>query len=312
MFQWIHSARARLKQVPGFRSKWKTAASFWGHRHNQPQEQYAFWLADEEVMQWVNVKVSGNPSIWPLSWFLLSLPENVVPVRRAVSIGCGPGNLEREVIRHGAARYTTGIDISTRSLDLARRLTEESGYTDRISYALSDGTAWLRTDCREEAIDLIFFHASLHHIDDLETILQLCADRLRGGNPGILYVDEYIGPSRDEWTPGHLGYAAALFEKVPVEYRQSHTLTPPVAFEDPTEMIRSSSIPKILRSHFRILEYKPYFGNVVMPLVSGIRPNGLHNPQVRALIREAMQLEDYLTAKRIIEPMHAVFVTQPL
>jgi len=287
------------------------AAEFWGQHHQADCQDHAFWLADERIMHWVNRKISGQPQIWPLSWFLLSLEEHLVPVPHALSIGCGPGNLEREVMRHQSAQRITGIDVSRSSLDLAERCAREAGYSQEITYVLSDAESWLRTRIQERSLDLVFFHASLHHIESLESVLELCAQKLCHGTPGLLYLDEYIGPSRDEWTPGHLGYSTALFERVPVEFRQSSTLVPPVAFEDPTEMIRSSEIISVLKSYFQVVEYKPYFGNVVMPLVSGIRPSGLDDPRVEAIVTEAMELEDFLISQQMIDPMYAVIIGRP-
>lgn len=296
------------------RRHWRRTAAFWGKRHDRGGEDAAFWLADARVMQWVNRKVSGQPGIWPLSWFLLGLPEGQTPVRHAVSIGCGPGNLEREVLRHQVAVHVTGVDISPVSLEMARRLAHEAGYASRITYVLSDAETWLRgrPGLQGSVADLIFFHSSLHHVASLETVLGLCAEKLRHGEPGLLYLDEYIGPSRDEWQLGHLGYAASLYDRVPMELRRFRTLRPPVAYQDPTEMIRSSEIMEVVRDHFEVLKYKPYFGNVVMPLISGIRPSGLEDPRLNDLLMQAMQLEDYLVGQGLLEPMHAVIVGRPL
>lgn len=289
----------------------RRAAAFWSHRHLGSREEWAFWLAVPEVMRWVNSKVSGKPEIWPLSWFQFSLPSDVVPVRYALSLGCGPGNLEREVIRLETARQITGIDVSPASLDLARRLAREAGFSQRIHYHRASALHWLRQRESVRDIDLIFFHGSLHHFEDLEAIVQACAERLEGGNPGLLYADEYIGPSRDEWGPGAIGHAAALFERVPNEFRQAKQLKPPVAFQDPTEMIRSSEILGVLRSRFEFLEFKPYYGNVVMPLISGIKPEGLEHAEIRRILDEAMQLEDYLADRGLIDPMYAIIVARP-
>ncbi len=309
---WDWHAWSDVKSVRAWihNRKWAKTARVWGREHAGSSEDHAYWLAVEPVMEWVNLKVSGDRRIWPLSWFLMSLPEEFVPVDYALSIGCGPGNLEREVMRHGSASRITGIDVSAKSLEIAATLAREAGYAKQIEYRLSDAESWLRDLENEPDIGLIFFHASLHHIERLEPVLSLCAERLREGKPGLLYVDEYIGPSRDEWNPGHLGYAAALFERVPSEFRVGRKLVPPVAYDDPTEMVRSSEIEAVLRETFEITVYRPYFGNVVMPLVSGIDTAGRQDPRIQTLLNEAMDLEDYLAERRLIEPLYAVFVAQ--
>jgi SAM-dependent methyltransferase len=270
---------------------------------------YVYWLAVPEVVRWVNRKVSGRPDIWHLSWFLLSLGDTA-PVRRALSIGCGAGNLEREVIRHGSAVHVDGIDVSSRSLDSAKALAVEAGYAECISYHLADALSWLRAAAAGPGYDLVFFHASLHHIEKLEEVLSLAAGCLKG-SPGLLYVDEYIGPSRNGWSDADLGYAGALYARIPLNLRRARDLAPPIALDDPTEMIRSAEIPAVLRTHFDVLEYKPYFGNVVMPLVSGIPKRSIADPVVTGVIEKAMELEDFLISEQLIDPMYAVFVGRP-
>ncbi|MFB3903405.1 MAG: hypothetical protein ACE15E_08125 [Acidobacteriota bacterium] len=76
-------------------------------------------------------------------------------------------------------------------------------------------------------------------------------------------------------------------------------------------MIRSDQIPAVLQIYFDVLEYKPYFGNVVMPLVSGIPKRSIADPSVSRLIARAMDVEDFLIAKGLIDPMYAVFVGTP-
>jgi len=271
---------------------------------------HVYWLALPEVVQWVNRKVSGRPDIWHLSWFLLSL-EGRAPVTRALSVGCGTGNLEREVIRHESAMHVDGIDVSSRSLENARAQAAEAGYAETISYHLADAESWLRRSAAGPGYDLIFFHASLHHIEKLEEVLRLAAVCLKGGAPGLLYLDEYVGPSRNEWTRADLGYAAALYARIPPGLRRTPELSFPFTFTDTTEMIRSSEIPEIVQEYFDIVHYKPYFGNVVMPLVSGIPQKHVVDPLVARVIAQAMDVEDFLICKELIDPMYAVFVARP-
>ncbi len=119
------------------------AGRFWGKQHSGLTATHAFWLGVDEVMAWVNLKVSGQPQIWPLSWFLMSLPADQLPVQDALSIGCGEGSLEREVLRHKAAHRVTGIDVSPKSLELASGAAEKAGYADRLEYRCSDARNWL-------------------------------------------------------------------------------------------------------------------------------------------------------------------------
>jgi SAM-dependent methyltransferase len=290
----------------------RAAGDFWGACHKEEGEHSAYWLAITEIKHRVNLRVSGRPEIWPVPWFLFSLPKDKLPVRRALSIGCGPGNLEREVLRLGGAMHMDAVDVSSDSLEVARRLANEQGFGDKVSYQLADAASWLKNENQDNPYDLIFFHASLHHIEALAEVLSHCSKSLAGGDPGLLFVDEYVGPSRDEWRSFHLGHAAELYARISPEFRKAEEIPLPVAFEDPTEMIRSSEICPVLSEYFEIIEYKPYYGNVVMPLVAGLKANALEDPETMAIIRSAMDLEDFLIEKDLLDPFYVVLIGKPV
>ncbi len=304
----LKNALARLRNRVSGDGLTRRSGNYW-NSNAACEADYIYWLALPDVVRWVNRKVSGKPDIWHLSWFLLSLGDRA-PVKRALSIGCGAGNLEREVIRHGSAIHIDGIDVSSRSLDNARALAAEAGYAERIFYHLADAQSWLQKTAGGPGYDLIFFHASLHHIEKLEEVLLLAGKCLKG-SPGLLYVDEYVGPSRAEWTAGDLGYAAAMYTRIPLGLRRTRELAAPIAFDDPTEMIRSSEIPAVLRKYFDVIQYKPYFGNVVMPLVAGIPKRFVSDPLVSDVIGQARELEDFLIGSSLIDPMYVVLVGKP-
>lgn len=283
------------------------SGAYWDRHNLAPPEDVRYWLAVPEIRRSVNRRLTGKPDVLYITEFVETLEE---PAERVLSVGCGAGELERGVAGHGAARFIDGVDVSEASLLEAGRLAADAGFGDRIQYHRIDAARWLREQ-GESSYGLIFFHGSLHHIEALEEVLSLSARALRGASPGLLYVDEYIGPSRDEWTAEDLGFAAGLFARVPEEHRRTPAVWPPIATEDPTEMIRSSAIPAIIRQHFDVLDYQPYYGNVLLPLVSAIRGSSLEHPEVSAILREAIELEGYLADRGLLRPLYAAFVARP-
>lgn len=283
------------------------SAAYWDTHNLAPSEDVRYWLAVPEVRRAVNRRLTGKPDTLYITEFVEGLDA---PVERVLSVGCGAGDLERGVAGHGAAHWIDGVDVSEASLREAERLAAEQGFGDRIGYHRVDAARWLRAhgSC---SYGLIFFHGSLHHIENLEEVISLAARALQGTSPGLLYVDEYVGPSRDEWTTEHLGFAAGLFELVPAEHRRTPAVWPPIAMEDPTEMIRSSAIDRILREHFDLLDYQPYYGNILLPLVSAIRGSSLEHPEVAPILREAVDLEAYLSGRGLLRPLYAVYVGRP-
>jgi SAM-dependent methyltransferase len=283
------------------------SGAYWDARHLAPPEDVRYWLAVPEIRRAVNRRLTGDPERLYITSFVEGL---AAPVGRVLSVGCGTGELERGVAGHGAARAIDGIDVGAASLREAARLAAEQGFGDRIAYHQADAAGWLRAR-GAGSYDLIFFHGSLHHVEALEEVLALAARALEGGSPGLLYVDEYIGPSRDEWTAEDLAHAAAFFARVPAAHRRTPAVWPPIAIEDPTEMIRSSAIEAALRERFEVLDYRPYYGNVLLPLVAALKGGSLEHPEVAPVLRAAIALEADLADRGLLRPLYAVFVAAP-
>jgi hypothetical protein len=104
--------------------------------------------------------------------------------------------------------------------------------------------------------------------------------------------------------------ARELFERIPPAHRRTAAVWPPIALEDPTEMIRSSEIPASLRARFEVITYVPYGGNILAPLVSAIRATALERPAVAAVLRDGIAREREL-AEMGETPLYAVFVARP-
>lgn len=286
------------------------AAQFWDKQHADPSD-IRYWLELPAIIVRVNQRITGHPAAYPLTAFLQLVKEATTVAGKALSIDCGVGHLERQVIRENGAGVIDGIDPSPRSTESARASAETERFSDRIRYHCTDVVSWLE-DHPDAAYDLVFFHGSLHHIEALEQVLEWCAGCLRGGDPGWMFVDEYIGPSRDEWTDEHLEPARRMFAKVPEEHRRTPVLWPPIAWEDPTEMIRSSEIVGVVRDYFEMIHYRPYYGNVLQSLISGIKGSALDDPAIVALVDEAIALEHELIEQGAIEPLYAAFAARPL
>jgi hypothetical protein len=270
-------------------------------------EDVAFWLAVPEVVAHVRRLTTGD--VWRPHLYQFFRWLSDAPVARALSLGAGAGALERELVRYEIARQVDGVDVSEASLAEAARRAGELGWGERIGYHRCDARSWLAGPCGD--YDLVFFNMVLHHVVELEEVLELAAQRLRGRRPGWVYVDEYVGPSRERWSDETLGFAAGLFARVPAEARRSPKMWPPIAMEDPTEMIRSDEIVPLFERTFEVVERRPYYGNVLFPLINAIRADAMARPAIQELVREAIDLENHLIARRLIDPLFVALVGRP-
>ena len=67
----------------------------------------------------VNRRISGSDLVWPLPW-LQHLLSQELPLAQCVSVGCGLGYVERELITRGIASHIIAVDTAEAPLTFAR------------------------------------------------------------------------------------------------------------------------------------------------------------------------------------------------
>lgn len=273
------------------------AAQFWDQESASPS--HVSWMAHPVVREYINESISGSPHIWPVSWFLQFLGER--RFGRALSIGCGTGPLERDLIRRGICRQVDAFDGSPGSIDIARKLAAEEGLGDNIHYYVDD---FNQPELPRRAYDVVFFHQSLHHVAKLERLMAAVLRTLR--NDGLLYIDEYIGPSRFDWNETLIAPHRGVFARVPAELRLLESFPLPIQPDDPSEALRSDEIMTQLARGFRLLARRDYGGtilSVLFPRIDWSRaPDSLAEELVAA---EKQALADGLP------PYHTIAVATP-
>lgn len=246
------------------------------------------WLAEPRVRQHANQQITGSPHEWPVDCFKRLYVSK--PFEHALSVGCGEGALERDLRKKDICWRATGIDLSRSALKAARAAAARDGIL-RIRYRRADFNTF---KLRENHHDLVFFHQSLHHVANLEHCLGEVEKTLTPG--GFLYLDEYVGPSRDEWNDELLEPACRVYLELPEEVRKSDRIPLPIEVDDPSEAIRSSEIVPMVRERFTVLHQRDYGGNVlalVHPLIRWeiLEPRA-KDELLEALIREERSLLD--------------------
>lgn len=278
----VHAVKRRIRAWRERRAIRKTTAEFWD---NQNLEQNVYWTEIPAIREHVNTLVTDVPWIFPLTGLKVGWAYR--PLERGLSVGCGTGALERQVRLLRVCDRIEGIDVSADSIREARRLAKE----ERI-----DGVRYRVADCDtirlpRNRYDIVFFHGSLHHIADPHRILGEVEHALKPH--GVVFVDDYVGPSRGEWTDEHLAHAKEEWETMPEDLRLQ-PVGAPFDWRDPSEMINSSSIRPAIRDRFDILQEKPYWGNLLFPLICALRGVELMRPEhatrVRALIEREAEL----------------------
>ena len=248
------------------------SAGFWDREVQAPT--HSSWMEDPRIHAYINGHFGD---LWPLDWFEKTYPG--VRFARALSIGCGTGPLERDLIRRNLCDRIDAFDGSPTSIATARAEARTLGIGGRIRYFVAD---FNDLQLRRVKYDAVFFHQSLHHVAHMERLFRRLLARMRP--EAVLYLDEYVGPSRTDWTDALMEGVRRIYGELPRSARASDELPYPIQVDDPSEAIRSGEILSTLHAGFDVEQIRGYGGNVLSILYPATAWSGLDPQQVERLI----------------------------
>lgn len=261
-----------------------------------------FWMANPLCRHAINLRTTGDRNTWTLDGLALHLRGRVF--RRGLSLGCGMGSLERWARKQGVCEEITGLDLSPATLDVARSRAEAEGLAG-IRYEIGDMNDLVLPP---SSYDIVFVHQALHHVVGLEKLIGRIARILTPD--GLLFIDEWTGPSRDEWKPHMIAAASAIYDRLPREWRIHEALVPPILAADPSEAVRSSAILPSLRLFFE-LDERPYGGHLTAVLLSQLNQTAAKDPRLQGYVEEWLRLEDQDLALHPERSYYAVALGRP-
>jgi len=222
----------------------------------------------------------------------------------SISLGCGFGGLERDLARRGMIREMDAYDLADGAIMEARRLAEEAG-CGWVRYHVADLEA---QEFPAGHYDAVFAHSSVHHVERLESLFATVRRALHPG--GIFHLNEYVGPTRFQWTDAQLQLINDYLDSIPERLRQTpNGRKPPVkrptieqmVAMDPTEAVRSAEIREVLLQHFTIAEDRPCGGTLLHMGLAEIAQNfSTADPEAVAYLHHFFDLEDTMMANGTI------------
>jgi len=224
-------------------------------------------MAHPEVRRYVNRSVTGDGETWPLDWFAERWNEH--RFGKVLVPGCGAGELERDLFAKGIPDHVEAFDISEEQVAEARRRATVAGLDEKIVYRVA---SFDELELETGGYGGCFFHQSLHHLPDPERALRRVARWL--DSSGLLYLDEYVGPSQRQWNRRSFAMARSVYRLLPEESRLHGELEVPgllARLEDPSEAIASDHVLPAVERYFEILERRDYRGFLLSPIWNQIR-----------------------------------------
>ena len=264
------------------------------------------WVEHPKVRERLNLLITGNPGQDRFQYFLekyfrQSSPR-FTPLKRIITLGCGHGEFERGLAKYQFAKTHEAVDLAPGAISKARELAQEDGLK-HIRYWVADLNS---IELPRSSYDVAFGISSIHHVSHLEHLFYQVAQSLKPG--GYLFLDEFIGPNKFQWTDQQLHLINEQAAALPFELKRSLLDGKPkgniwrhspqqMDEVDPSEAVRSADILRVLPYFFDIVEFKGYGGSLLHLLLEGIAGNFSPDvPGAMEYLESLFCLEDALIA----------------
>lgn len=214
-----------------------------------------YWNNRPEVVRYMNELATDNPE---LVWFLHLRAWRGRPFRRALSLNCGNGWVERELVDHGVVESAVGLDIADDLLAQARTAVGDRPIEYRRHDINRDDLAMIGAG----EVDLVVNHAAGHHIAGIDRAFRQVCELLPPDGAFVSY--DYVGPHRNQYPPSQWDAIWRANEALPPRLRKRlrYASVPAMLAADPTEAIHSELILPTLRRYFD-LAHERYLGGAI-------------------------------------------------
>ena len=230
-----------------------------------------------------------------------------------LTLGCGAGRCERDLISRGVCRSFHGIDISENAVAKARETAKEQSLP--LTYDVADLNF---VKLPEKTFDLVVAQTCLHHILFLEHVAEQIWRSLK--NDGYLWIHDFIGETQFQYDDKRLAIINQILAVLPEKLRKNKITGRTIAeikrpepgrLGSPFESIRSAEIIPVFQRWFTIewkLEFDAFLRLVVPP---GTRMAYLENEDVRAVFELLMLLDQLCIKEKIVSPSGGQYLMRP-
>jgi SAM-dependent methyltransferase len=208
------------------------------------------------------------------------------------------------------------VDVAEGAIEGARKAARDEGL-DGLTYEVADLNS---AKLPKETYDAVYVHAALHHVFQLEHLLDQVKQTLK---PGGLFVGyEYIGPSQMQFPRRDLELADAFLNAIPERYRSMPRLKDikkealrlsldAMNSSDPSESIRASEIVPLTASRFEIRHFRYVGGTLLLLIFSEIAGNFEENDaEIMPLVKALTVLDNFLIDNKVLPSYHVYMVCE--
>lgn len=222
---------------------------------------------------------------------------------RGISVGCGTGAKEMRLIRMGIVEHFDLYEITEARIAIGIAEAEKFGISGKVTWHRADAFV----SCTRSDYDVVHWNNALHHMLDVDAAVAWSMERLRPG--GLFAMDDFVGPSRFQWTDLDLTLAADFRRSLPQRLmsipghpgRFYNAELPRPTIEamiamDPTESADSGRILDVVRARVPGVQIIPTGGVIYQLGLRDILGNFTDSPEDQGLLALALLLDREITA----------------
>lgn len=232
-----------------------------------------------------------------------------------VSVGCGIGVKEMNLIQWGLVDRMICFDLSEERLNQAATEAKRRSLSDRIEFHRVDAFSLANLN---EAFDLVHWNNSLHHMPNTFEAIKWSRSVLKPG--GLLMMDDYVGANYIQFSDECLRFANRIRSKMPRKYFMVHPESglkhieteckrpdrARIIAKDPSEAADSENILPALRALFPDAEIVNTGGVIYFAALPPLYANfNLQDEGDRSYLEALLTIDEFYTVLHPEQTLYA-------
>ncbi|MFQ6082416.1 MAG: class I SAM-dependent methyltransferase [Candidatus Aminicenantia bacterium] len=277
-----------LKKVVYNFSDLRKTAQFWNQVDTAASSEY--WWNNKVIRNFIQKNITGDAS---LSWYTKKISERPTPFGRTLTFGDGYGMAVEAFLTKRDTTEIVYLNISKGEGLRFKKKIDELCINIPCSFIQADANTFDFSTLG--FFDTIIDVGAFHHLKNFEFFFPQLNNQLN--SDGIMYVDEYVGPSRWEFNQSVIDIINQWLTSLPKDLIACSKKVSRNEFiqlwkqsNDPSEAIRSGELDQMLRRYFTLIEATSFGGTLLQPffLTSHLKPcrlniNNWHHTEIGKL-----------------------------
>lgn len=157
------------------------------------------WMGHPYIVKTFNKKIyEYNSEVWGdglLGYIKSTYLKNNRVFKKAVSVACGNGRKEIELVREGFVDHLTIYEISAKKIRSGQKTVSQLGLEKKVKFIHGSAFDLVKEKAQ---FDLVLWLNTLHLMEDTPKAIRWSHDVLLPG--GFFVMDGYVGPNRFQWS----------------------------------------------------------------------------------------------------------------